>query len=127
MDNHNLSVWTRPKSLGLTLLLALGLPMALCAEQMPSTTMPSGESDKAMAQYIQAATQQLDGYRQAINVYPPLPNEDAQGIAKDKLVVAQELLAKLKNVGPSKFDAVKTQYEHARDALAQAVQAALKP
>jgi hypothetical protein len=126
--------WRRQKSLGLTFLLALGLPAMAVAQDMSSTsttTTTTGtsttESDKAMAEYVKAAGEQLDGYRQAINVDPPLPREDAAWAAKDKLTKCDELLTRLKETDGTHFDAVKAQFEADRADLAQAVQAATRP
>jgi hypothetical protein len=135
MKIHHQSLWSRRPSLGLTLLLTLGLPAAaLAAQDMTSTstttTTTSGvtaESDKTMAAYIQAAGEQLDGYRQAINVDPPLPREDAAGLAKDKLTKCDELLTQLKEADANHFDGIKARFETCEADLAQAVQAATRP
>jgi hypothetical protein len=136
MKTHNNPVWSQRKSLGLSLLLALGLPAAsTLAQDMSSTSSTtttttasaSPQSDKAMADYVQAAGQQLDAYRQQINVDPPLPRADAAGKAKDKLSRCDELLTQLKSADATHFDPIKAQFEVARNDLIQAVQDATRP
>jgi hypothetical protein len=134
MNNYHEPARFQQLSLGLTLLLTLGLPAVTFAQDMSSsstTTTTSSttmsESDKAMADYVQAAGQQLDAYRQQINVDPPLPRADAAGVAKDKLTKCEDLLTQLKQADAAHFDTIKAQFETARNDLAQAVQAATRP
>jgi hypothetical protein len=140
MKTYHLPVGARRKSLGLTLLLALGLPAlpaVTFAQDMSSTTNTTTmttttastlpETDKSMADYVQWAGQQLDAYRVQINVDPPLPREDSADKAKDKLTRCDELLTRLKEANADHFDAIKAKFEAARADLAQQVQDATRP
>jgi hypothetical protein len=134
MQKQTKSLGFQRTSLGLTLLLTLGLPAAAFAQDMSSTSTTTTttisatpETDRTMADYVQAAGQQLDGYRQAINVDPPLPREDAAGLAKDKLTKADELLTQLKEADATHFDAIKAKFELCRVDLAITVQNAIRP
>jgi hypothetical protein len=134
MNNYRKSISSQRASLGLTLWLMLGLPAGAFAQDMSSTSTTTTttsvspvESDRSMAIYVQQATEQLDGFRQAINVDPPLPREDEAGLAKDKLTKAEELLTQLKEADAAHFDALKAKFEVCRADLAIAVQNATRP
>ena len=125
MKNSHPSARSLRKSLGATvLLLSLGLPAF--AQQMPLSSTPANTdssamsaNDKAMAQYIKAASEELDAYRMKLNTNPPPPHPDAVGIAKDKLAHATASRRSSRSPTPAVFDTAKAQYEAARSDLAE--------
>jgi hypothetical protein len=109
---------------------ALGVLLALAPPELVSARAQATEADalhqKAVSEYIDGATKEMDAYRQQVVAAVRPDNRQLVSDAKSKLEECDKLVASLKAADSDHFDAIKADYEHNRADLVRALQAEQK-
>jgi hypothetical protein len=106
------------------------LLLALMPFATPSATAaqdPKSEYARAVASYVEGATNETIAYRKDLEASLKTATEDQKKRlepASAKLVECEKVVARLKEAGPSSFDTLKAEYERKRAQLVKALQSA---
>jgi hypothetical protein len=110
--------------------LALGVLLAVAPPAAVTARAQATEADalhqKAVSQYIDGATKEMDAYRQQVEAAVRPDNQQLVSEAKSKLGECDKLVASLKEADSDHFDVVKADYERSRAELVRALQAEQK-
>jgi hypothetical protein len=115
---------SRWKSVGLALVLVVAPALSVVAKAEPADA--DALRQQAVSQYVDAATKELNAYRQEITAASRADNQQQLGEAKAELDECDRLVVNLKSADSKQFDLIKADYERTRGAMVKALHAAQK-